>query len=186
MTYVARFLLGVLGVFASACLLAEPTVAWASSGDLNCSDFGSRERAQFEMDKNSNDIHRLDGDADGRACEWNASTGWWGWPLSVVALVAGRFSARRRKADHRVVPGWRGVWQNFVFHEDGGVDTVFDRWLVFSVGIGVTSLPLVGLLRDHVLSRSFAAVTINLLTAVVFGTCAFFVTWQTNRIDTYR
>ena len=186
MTLVARLLFVCLGVFTPVLLVAEPAAASAPAGDLNCSDFGSRERAQFEMDKNSVDIHGLDGDDDGRACEWNASTGWWGWPLSVVALVAGRFSARRRKADHRVVPGWRGLWQNYVFHEDGGVDTVFDRWLVFSVGIGVTSLPLVGLLRDHVLSRSFAAVTINLLTAVVFGTGAFFVTWRTNRIDTYR
>ena len=106
--------------------------------------------------------------------------------MSTVALVVGRFSARRKKADHRVVPGWQGLWHNYVFHEDGGADTVVDRWLLYSAMLGVAALPVVNVMRDYALPRSFTAVTVNVLVAVALGACAFAVTWRTNRIDTYR
>lgn len=180
-----RILTAVVSFFATVFLL-QPSPALALSGDLNCSDFGSRERAQFEMNKKSFDVHRLDGDSDGKACEWNSATGWWGWPLSSVALVFGRFAARRKKADHRVVPGWQGLWHNYVFHEDGGADTVVDRWLPLSIGLGVVALPVVAALRDHVLPRSFTALVVNALAAGLLGLCAYVMTWHTNEIDSYR
>lgn len=171
----------VIGVFsASAPVLA------ASSGDLNCADFGSRERAQVEFEKHSTDIHHLDGDNDGRVCEWNSSTGWWSWPLGSIALVAGRFIARRKKADHRVVPGIEGVWHNYVFHEDGGADTVIDKYGAILLAAGVVALPVVQVMRDYVFPRSFTPLGINLLVAALIGGIAFVVTWQTNKIDQYR
>ena len=173
-------------VFFFGCIVLAPSYVRAASGDLNCPDFGTRERAQFEMNKLASDVHGLDGDRDGRACEWNGSTGWWSWPLGGAALVAGRFVARRKKADHRVVPGVEGVWHNYVFHEDGGVDTVVDKvGILFIVG-GVFALPIVSVLRDYVFPRSFTPIAINVLVSVLLGACAFAITWKTNKIDTYR
>ncbi len=167
-------------------MLLLPTAAHASAGDLNCPDFGTRERAQHEYLKNSTDIYHLDGDNDGRVCEWNGSTGWWGWPLGSIALVAGRFISRRKKADHRVVAGIEGVWHNYVFHEDGDADTVIDwRGALLLIG-GAIALPLVQIMRDYVLPRSFTPLSINLLVALLLGICSFAVTWKTNKIDQYR
>ena len=163
-----------------------PSNAFAASGDLNCPDFGTRERAQFEMDKTSGDIHGLDGDNDGRACEWNGSTGWWSWPLASAALIGGRLVARKKKADHRVVPGVEGLWNNYVFHEDGGADKTVDRNVFVLGALGFTALPMVSVIRDYVLPRSFTPIAINSLIAVLLGLIAFAVTWYTNKIDEYR
>ena len=171
----------VVGVFS----VSAPALA-ASSNDLDCPDFGTRERAQLEFKKHSSDVHGLDGDGDGRACEWNGSTGWWGMPLGSVALVAGRFIARKKKADHRVVPGIEGLWHNYIFHEDGGADTVVDTKGLALLNAGVIALPIVRVLRDYVLPRSFTPLGINLLVALLLGAGSFAVSWQTNKIDQYR
>lgn len=182
-----RALLSFPGLILIAGLLFFSGSAHAASvGDVNCPDFGTRERAQHEFEKMSSDIYRLDGDNDGRVCEWNGSTGWWGWPLGSAALVAGRFIARKKKADHRVVPGIEGVWHNYVFHEDGDADTVIDKTGVIYLGVGVVALPVVHLLRDYVLPRSFTPLGINFIVAVLFGLASCAVTWQTNKIDQYR
>ncbi len=154
-------------------VLCLPGIASASKGDLNCPDFGTRERAQHEFKKMGSDIHNLDGDRDGKVCEWNGSTGWWSWPLASVGLVAGRFIARRKKADHRVVPGIEGVWHNYVFHEDGGADTVVDKTGIVLLVTGVIALPVVQVLRDYVLPRSFTRLGINFLVLILFGVCSF-------------
>lgn len=167
-------------------LFIFPSTASASSGDLNCSDFGTRERAQHEYAQHSSDIYHLDGDNDGKVCEWNGSTGWWGWPLGSIALVAGRFISRRKKGDHRVVPGIEGVWHNYTFHEDGAADTVIDKAGLVLLAIGCIALPVVNILRDYVFPQSFTPLAINLLVAALLGVCSFAVTWQTNKIDQYR
>ena len=167
-------------------MMLLPTAAHASSGDLNCPDFGTRERAQHEFIKNSTDIYHLDGDNDGRVCEWNGSTGWWGWPLGSIALVAGRFISRRKKGDHRVVPGIEGVWHNYVFHEDGDADTVIDKTGLLLLVAGVVALPVVNVMRDYIFPRSFTALAINLLVALMMGIVSFAISWQTNKIDQYR
>lgn len=176
-------------VFVSAgiiLILSNPAPVHAVSRDVNCPDFGSRERAQFEMDKHSVDVYGLDGDNDGQACEWNSSTGWWSWPMASLALLGGRLIARKKKADHRVVPGVEGLWNNYVFHEDGDVDKVVDRNIfVFGV-LGCAALPVVNALRDYVLPRSFTPIVINSMSALLFGLAAFAVTWYTNKIDEYR
>lgn len=163
-----------------------PSMANAATGDLNCADFGTRERAQHEMEKFGSDIHGLDGDKDGQACEWNGSTGWWTWPIASLGLVAGRLVARKKKGDHRVVPGVEGLWNNYVFHEDGGADTAVDRVGVGLLAVGVVALPIVGFLRDVVFPQSFTPVAINGFAAVLAATIAYVVTWYTNKIDTYR
>ena len=63
--------------------------ATASAADLNCGDFGTRERAQHEIDSTGRDRHGLDGDADGRACEGNPSTGWIPWPVAGIVAYVG-------------------------------------------------------------------------------------------------
>jgi hypothetical protein len=170
----------------AGCMIVIPSVAQASSGDLNCPDFGTRERAQHEFEKHSSDIHKLDRDGDGKVCEWNGSTGWWSFPLASAGLVTGRFIARRKKADHRVVPGIEGVWHNYVFHEDGDADTVVDKIGIALLAGGVIALPVVNVLRDSVLPRSFTPLGINLLVALLFAVGSFAVSWQTNKIDQYR
>jgi hypothetical protein len=166
--------------------LVTPSTVFAARGDVNCPDFGSRERAQFEYEKYQGDIYGLDGDNDGRACEWNGSTGWWSWPLASAALVSGRLMARKKKADHRVVPGIEGLWNNYVFHEDGGADKVMDRSVLLFAAVGVLALPIVNVMRDYVLPQSFTPIAINSLCTMLFGVAAFMVTLRTNKIDEYR
>jgi hypothetical protein len=172
--------------FAGTIFVLLPSQAFAVSGDVNCPDFGTRERAQFEMDKHSADIYGLDGDRDGQACEWNGSTGWWSWPMASVALVAGRLIARKKKADHRVVPGVEGLWNNYVFHEDGGVDKRIDRSIFVFVAIGCAALPITNFLRDYFFPRSFTPVVINVSAAILLGAGSFCISWYANKIDEYR
>jgi hypothetical protein len=186
MNFKVRNVFKLLGISMIFGIFLAPHNAHASSGDLNCSDFGTRERAQFEFEKMSSDIHNLDGDRDGKVCEWNGSTGWWSWPLGSVALVAGRFVARRKKADHRVVPGIEGVWHNYVFHEDGGADTVVDKTGIVLLVVGVLALPMTQVLRDYVFPQSFTPLGINVFVTILMAVGSFGVVWQTNKIDQYR
>lgn len=176
---------GVVGLL-FVVLVMFPVVAEAATGDLNCPDFGSRERAQHEMDRHGSDIYGLDGDNDGRACEWNGSTGWWSWPLASGGMIFGRLVSRRKKADHRVVPGLEGVWSNYQFHEDGGVDKVFDTTLLIFVAGGIAALPAVSFMRDVVLPRSFTPIAINSLVASLFAVGSFVTNWYINKIDEYH
>ena len=144
---------------------------WASpvsaAGDLNCSDFGTRERAQREFESQYVDVHDLDRDDDGKACEANGSTGWWPWPVAAVGLVTGRAMARRRAGDHHMLPGWEGFLFNYEFTEDGDADKVLDRMLpVWAIG-GVVALPVVNVLRDWVLPRSATPIALYVVVAVL-------------------
>lgn len=187
MKFRVRDVLKVLSIALAMGIFMLPQNASASSTtDLDCRDFGTRERAQHEFEKVGTDIHGLDGDKDGRVCEWNGSTGWWSWPLGSAALVAGRFVARRKKADHRVVPGIEGVWHNYVFHEDGEADTVIDKTGVMLLAMGVLALPIVHVLRDYVFPQSFTPIGINALVTILIAVGSFGVVWQTNKIDQYR
>ena len=48
---------------------ASSTTKSSSSGDLDCSDFGTQEQAQQILDADSSDPNGLDEDSDGEACE---------------------------------------------------------------------------------------------------------------------
>ena len=165
----------LVGVF----VLAAPAVAAAA--DLNCADFGTRERAQHEIDSAGRDPHNLDGDADGRACEGNPSTGWIPWPVAGVSLVVGRYVARRTKADYRLVPGVEGVWAYYEFPDDDTVGKVFDRMVPALLGAGVLALPLVDLVRDYVAPRSFSPAGFWVFTAIVAGIAAYVGTVRWSR-----
>ena len=136
MTLVRRVLL----VCMFLCVVQSAPVQ-AAANDLNCTDFGTRERAQREYSKNASDIHQLDADDDGKACEWNGSTGWWVWPIASAALVVGRAMGRRRIGDHRMVPGAQGVMFNYEFSEDGSADKVIDRTFPLLLVAGIAALP---------------------------------------------
>ena len=166
-------LVGMLVVAASATK--------AAAADLNCADFGTRERAQHEIDSAGRDRHNLDGDADGRACEGNPSTGWIPWPVAGIALVAGRYIARRTRADYRLVPGVEGVWAYYDFPDDDVVTKVFDRAMPVLLGAGVLALPLVDLVRDYVAPRSFSPAGFWVFTAIVAGIAAYVGTVRWSR-----
>lgn len=69
-------------------LLATPSVALAIPPDLDCADFGSRELANRELRQTSReyggDIHGLDRDGDGQACETASSAQIWSVILATV------------------------------------------------------------------------------------------------------
>jgi hypothetical protein len=123
--------------------------------DLNCSDFGTRERAQRELKKSTVDIYGLDGDGDGKACEQNGSTGWITWPVAGAALVLGRFASRRRRADPTQVSGLEGLWHSYRFGGDE-LEEEFDKVgiALFAVG-GVVVMVVTNALRDYVFPQSF-------------------------------
>lgn len=145
-----------------------------SAADVNCADFGTRERAQRELEKSSVDVHGLDGDGDRRACEWNGSTGWVTWPTVGTALVAGRFASRRRRGDHTQLTGIEGLWHNYRFDDDGNADIEFDRvGMALLTAGGAAGLVLTNLARDFVLPRSFTPVGIWTIAGIVAFAAVF-------------
>lgn len=180
MTFVRRVLL--VSVF--LCVVHSAPVH-AAANDLNCTDFGTRERAQREYLKNATDIHRLDADNDGKACEWNGSTGWWVWPIAGLALVAGRTMGRRRIGDHRMVLGTRGFVFNYEFSEDGRADKVLDRITPVLLFTGVAALPVTAVLRDYVFPRSATPIAFYVAIGVLCGVSAYFSTLRLPRRDLY-
>ena len=179
MTLIRRVLL----VSMFLCVVHSAPVHAAS--DLNCPDFGTRERAQREFLKSTSDIHRLDADNDGKACEWNKSTGWWVWPIGGAALVGGRIMARRRVGDHRMVPGAQGVVFNYEFSEDGQADKVLDRITPILLLAGVAALPVTTVLRDYVFPRSATPIAFYIAIGVLGGAVAYFATLRLSRRDLY-
>jgi hypothetical protein len=165
--------------------VAHSAPVHAASNDLNCTDFGTRERAQREYLKNSTDIHRLDADSDGKACEWNGSTGWWVWPIAGAALVGGRALGRRRIGDHRMVPGAHGIVFNYEFSEDGCADKVFDRVLPLLLIAGIAALPVTHVLRDYVFPRSATPIAFYIAIGVLGGVSAYFATLRVSYKDLY-
>lgn len=146
----------------------------ALAADLNCTDFGTRERAQRELEKSSVDIYGLDGDGDGQACEWNGSTGWVTWPVVASALVLGRFASRRRRGDHTQLSGIEGLWHNYRFDDEGNADVEFDKIgiLLLTVGGGV-GLVFANFMRDSLLPRSFTPLGIWTIAAAVSFAAVF-------------
>jgi drug/metabolite transporter (DMT)-like permease len=164
-------------------------LGWASpaaaANDLNCTDFGTRERAQREFLKNTTDIHRLDADNDGKACEWNSSSGWWVWPIGGAALVGGRIMARRRVGDHRMVPGAQGVVFNYEFSEDGQAEKVLDRTSPILLLAGVAALPATTVLRDYIFPRSATPIALYIAIGALGGVVAYLATLKLLRRDLY-
>lgn len=155
--------------------------ATGASPDLNCADFGTRERAQREFEEHRLDVHDLDRDGDGRACEMNGSTGWWVWPAAVVGLVVGRSAARRRLGDYTMVPGLEGVLFNYRFDEAGNADKVPDKVNLAAVPAALVALPVMGLVRDHVMPRSATPIAVHVVTLALAGLVAWGATNTVHR-----
>jgi hypothetical protein len=174
-----------IALIAGIFMLLVPSSA-AAAGDLNCSDFGTRERAQRELNKSTVDVHGLDGDGDGKACEQNGSTGWVTWPVAGAALVLGRFASRRRRADPTQVSGIEGLWQNYRFDPEGDLDEEFDKvGIVLATAGGAVAMIAANLLRDYVFPKSFTPLGIWTTVAVVLFT-AVFVIDQRRSVDQLR
>jgi Excalibur calcium-binding domain len=62
-----RMLFLASGLLVGAALGQAPALA---AQNLNCADFPNQEAAQKEYDRNDTDVHDLDRDGDGIACEW--------------------------------------------------------------------------------------------------------------------
>lgn len=155
----------------------------AIAADVNCSDFGTRERAQREFEKSTVDIHGLDGDGDGRACEWNGSTGWITWPVVGAALVLGRFASRRRRGDHTQLSGIEGLWHNYRFSADGDADIEFDKvGIALLMAGGAAGLVVTNLARDFLLPRSFTPAGIWTIVAVASFAAAFSWHWKSEEV----
>lgn len=168
-SFVVRGLCAIIAVV--ACV---PGTALAA--DLNCADFGTRERAQRELEKSTVDVFGLDGDGDGQACEWNGSTGWVTWPVVASALVVGRYASRRRRGDHTQLTGIEGMWHNYNFDDDGNADIEFDKMgLVLASAGGAVGLVITNLARDYFLPRSFTPLGIWTVAAVVAFTTVYIV-----------
>jgi hypothetical protein len=114
-------------LFMFVTLLLQQTTAHAGSTSrsvsyvsYNCEDFGTKERAQSEFNRFSFDKYGLDGDGDGQVCEWNPSTGNWGWITAGSGLILGRyFGKKKRFGADEVVPLPKGLFFDLVDKGDG-------------------------------------------------------------------
>jgi hypothetical protein len=72
-------------------LWAVPSPVFAA--DLDCADFGTREAANRELDRTlgefGRDIHNLDADGDGNACERNGSAIIWSGVGAAAGILLG-------------------------------------------------------------------------------------------------
>ena len=116
------FVLIVFGAWSSHqapihALTASKVVSYV---DYDCSDFGTKERAQSEFIKSAKDRYGLDADGDGQVCEWNPSGRNWAFFLSGVGLILGRYVGKKKRfGEDGVVPFPKGVLFDWVKDGDG-------------------------------------------------------------------
>lgn len=153
---ISMFLLLVIGTWSW-----QQTPAYAGSvsnvisyQDLDCSDFGTRERAQKEIGFNPQDKYGLDSDNDGVACEWNPSTTPWGWIASGLGLLVGRYAGKRKRfGSDAVVPLPKGLICDWATKLNGNRTAVFEDTNLLIVLLGGWVLYyLMTILRDRVYS----------------------------------
>lgn len=138
--------------------------------DLDCSDFGTQERAQKEIGFIPRDKYGLDSDNDGVACEWIPSTGPWGWIASGLGLLVGRYVGKKKRfGAESVVPFPKGLLFDWVSKGDGKRVAELGFVNVTIVGFGWW-IPYFGMtqLRDRVFSIGMPPVGL-LATAFVLG-----------------
>jgi len=128
-----------------------PSVALAY-GDLDCSDFGTRERAVYEFRQFPYDYHGLDRDGNGEPCEWNPSPGKWAGIASGLGLLVGRyFGKKKRFGAEGVVSFPKGLLLDWGKENDGVKTAEFQESNLFLVifGWGVPYFVMT-ILRDRV------------------------------------
>ena len=60
--------IAIIIIFLAGCLLVAVNLKGEEFSDKNCSDFSTQTEAQKEFKKHSKDIHGLDRNGDGVAC----------------------------------------------------------------------------------------------------------------------
>ena len=144
--------------------------------DLDCSDFGTRERAQAELVKNFSDIHGLDGDNDGEACELNPSTKGWGFGAGGLGLILGRlFGLKKRNGPDSLPPGWRGLFFNWSNGDDVTRTPTFDLSVVFLGFFGWIPWLPVAVLRNKALPPSTGPLTLYAMAVMIGFGAAFWM-----------
>jgi hypothetical protein len=115
-------------LFLVVCFVPLSPVLAESYGDLDCTDFGTRERARFEFEKYSFDRYGLDRDGNGDPCEWNPSPGMWPLAAGGAGLLIGRnLGFRKRKGSDFVVPGAKGLFMKWDHRSNGTKVPEFDE-----------------------------------------------------------
>ena len=163
--------LSLLAVFLVFGFFAPNWVSASSGQYLTCSDFGTKEKAQFEFSEHPYDLYRLDGDGDGQVCEWNPSAGYWAFGFSGVSIIFGHDLARKKlMGPEKVVPLPKGLLYEWHYTDVGTrvakfeVDTLALGVLLFWIPWLVTVI-----LRNYVLPNN-ASPFMLVATACVLGT----------------
>jgi len=166
------FLLLILGIssWQQSPVQAASASQVVSYVNYNCSDFGSRERAQSEFNQYTFDKYGLDRDGDGQVCEWNPSMGKWGFIAAGLGLLVGRYAGKRKKfGPDSVVPFPKGLLFDWVNKGDGNRAAEFDEFNLMMVGMGWwVPYYLMTILRDRVFSIGTPPVGL-ITTAFVLG-----------------
>lgn len=180
--------LGFALVWAVLSGVSSPVVVHASPSqisyvaDLDCADFGTRERAQSELDRSGYDRFGLDGDGDGQACEWNPSTKGWSIALGGLGLIAGRYlGKRKRNGSESVVPGLKGLFfewepelESDVAHRRPRGKDLDGTSVIFAFLGWAPWFPVV-LLRDHALPISTPPVVLLAMVVALAGGVTYWI-----------
>lgn len=155
------------------------------SVDLDCGDFGTQQRAQYELTRDPTDFHGLDRDGDGVACVMNPSPGWVMPVLfSSFGFTVGRyFGYRRRKGAKEVVPGFKGLfmyWDISYHHNDSGETTTsrvarFDEGSLMGLFAWWIAWFPTTLLRNHVLPISTTPAVLIAISTIMMVVLAYLV-----------
>lgn len=155
-TTAKRILLVFLVVAAFA-----PSRAYAA--DLDCSDFGTKEAANKELDRTlsefGRDTNRLDADGDGEACERNGSALMWTGIGAALGTLLG-FGLSKSSADgaddwagavgHATAAGFAGLFLGWL------LPGIMPRqWTVAAFAVGAGAIAAVA--EYNIVSRSRAA-----------------------------
>lgn len=156
--------------------------AGASFGDLDCSDFGTRERAQYEFDQMDFDRYGLDRDGDNLVCEWNPSARFTPWIIGGLAFAVGVMKSMFKLDPERRVPwsqalthrrrpkhdkDWNVIGHEIKFDGDHLFEVLIGGWLG-----GLVAWFVAVLARDRVLPRSASpvlVVSVAALAGVLLG-----------------
>ena len=191
--FLASFLI-LLFVFPTGSAYA--TQQRPSLVDLDCADFGTRERAQAEYwhyaiqresESSRYDPLGLDADDDGQACENNPSTGKWSFLVAGMSLVIGKYWGYRKRNGHEsVVPGVKGLfysWSSLSQREIENGDVrrhEFDETGIFLLVSGLFIWFPISLLRDSILPLTTSPFRLFLLVGCVGYVIAYVAALKTD------
>ncbi len=170
-------------LFLVVCFVPLSPVLAESYGDLDCTDFGTRERARFEFEKHSFDRYGLDRDGNGDPCEWNPSPGMWPLAAGGAGLLIGRnLGFRKRKGSDFVVPGAKGLFMKWDHRSNGTKVPEFDETALTMAFFGWVPWLGVVVLRDRMLPMSTTPATLLFLAAIIGAVITYLVASMTENV----